>query len=456
LKLPFSNFIQDKLGIDKAVAYVLLGRGFGIISLPVTLYVITRGMSGETQGYYYSFFNLLGVSIFLEMGLGIVLTQFASHEFASLQWTQERQLAGDPESLSRVFSILRTTLRWYGIMAVLYIAVLIPVGLVFFGAKENPGNVSYTMPWILIVLLTAVKLMFLPIQSVLEGCGKVASVQQVVTAQSIIGNFVLWAVLLLHGQLYALPALALSNLVVFLLWLWSYFGGFLRQIYCRNQVRILKPVRWRTEILPMQWRIALSWMAGYLITQLFNPLLLQYQTAVIAGQMGMTLQIANAIQTIALAWLGTRFPLFGALIQKKNYGELNRVLRRSTLQAFFVSMAASLAVLGVLYVCFHLFPNSKYETRILPLSALAWLLFSNIIGIPINAMAGFLRAHKEEPFLINSIVGAVLIASTAWICARYFDAERICISIALINLFVSLPLAWYIYRKKQRDWDVPQ
>lgn len=32
-------------------------------------------------------------------------------------------------------------------------------------------------------------------------------------------------------------------------------------------------VSWKTEIWPLQWRIALSWLSGYFIFQLFTPIL---------------------------------------------------------------------------------------------------------------------------------------------------------------------------------------
>jgi hypothetical protein len=452
LKLPFSNFIQHRLGIDKAVAYVLLGRGFGIISLPVTHFLIIRCLSPETQGYYYVFFSLLAVSILLEMGLGIVLTQFASHEYAHLRWS-DQGLEGDARALSRLFSILRKTLKWYVVMCLVYVLVLIPLGLVFLHGKEGVETVNYVVPWVLFVLLTSFKQAFIPIQAVLEGSGKVAAVQQVITSQAVIGWMVVWVVMLSGGGLYALPALALSNMVVTLVWCLRNFRGFLRQVFTRGSVRILEPVSWRREILPMQWRIGLSWIAGYLLSQLFVPLLDLYQGKVISGRMGMTLQIATAVQTIALAWLNTRIPRFGGLVQQKKYDELHQLLRRSTIQAFCVSILSSLGAFLTVVLITRLAPES-YGSRVLPAQALAWLLFSNVINIPIVAMAGYLRAHKEEPFLVNSLVVAVLVAAAALICAARFQAVHLCMALALINLFISLPWAWLIYRRKQRQWGI--
>ena len=49
------NKFLIKLGIDKAVAYVLAGRGISIVVQPITLYLIAKNFTSVEQGYYYTF-----------------------------------------------------------------------------------------------------------------------------------------------------------------------------------------------------------------------------------------------------------------------------------------------------------------------------------------------------------------------------------------------------------------
>ena len=93
---------------------MLLGRGFSFVSQPITLYLIVKHFTLSQQGFYYTFANILSVSIFLELSLGVVLTQFASHEFAHLFWKPDGSIAGDSEPLSRLISLARKSLKWYG------------------------------------------------------------------------------------------------------------------------------------------------------------------------------------------------------------------------------------------------------------------------------------------------------------------------------------------------------
>src|SRR6185369_3301792 len=84
-------------------------------------------------------------------------------------------------------------------------------------------------------------------------------------------------------------------------------------------------IGWRREIWPFQWRIALSWLCGYFIFQIFTPVLFAFQGPVTAGQMGMSLTISSGIGSIAVAWMSTKAPVYGGLIARGEIGELDRI-----------------------------------------------------------------------------------------------------------------------------------
>ena len=55
-----------------------------------------------------------------------------------------------------------------------------------------------------------------------------------------------------------------------------------------------------------QWRIAVSWMCGYFIFQLFVPVLFAYRGPLEAGQMGISLSISNVLASVAISWVNTK------------------------------------------------------------------------------------------------------------------------------------------------------
>lgn len=57
--------LKDKLGIDKAIFYTLVGRSLGIPVSVLTIFFIARYLSPEEQGYYYTFGSIVALQVFL-------------------------------------------------------------------------------------------------------------------------------------------------------------------------------------------------------------------------------------------------------------------------------------------------------------------------------------------------------------------------------------------------------
>ena len=68
-----------RLEVDKAVFYGLLSKLWSLCSGPVTAIIIATKFTPEIQGYYYTFATILALQVFIELGLGKVILQFASH-----------------------------------------------------------------------------------------------------------------------------------------------------------------------------------------------------------------------------------------------------------------------------------------------------------------------------------------------------------------------------------------
>lgn len=78
--------LKDKLGVDKAIFYTLVGRSLGIPVSVLTIFFIARYLSPEEQGYYYTFGSIVALQVFFELGLTGIITQFVAHEASHLSW----------------------------------------------------------------------------------------------------------------------------------------------------------------------------------------------------------------------------------------------------------------------------------------------------------------------------------------------------------------------------------
>src|SRR6185436_8388253 len=142
--------LAARFGITRALVYSVLGRVWSVTAGPVTLVVIGRFLSGEEQGFYYTFWSVLGLWVFFDLGLGLVIVQFASHERAVLRLENGR-MTGDPRAKERLASLLHLALRWYGYAGLAMLSVVLPAGLLFFSRYHRGGGVGidWVLPWIL-------------------------------------------------------------------------------------------------------------------------------------------------------------------------------------------------------------------------------------------------------------------------------------------------------------------
>ena len=164
------------------------------------------------------------------------------------------------------------------------------------------------------MIFTAANLFVSAAAAILEGCGKVAHVALMRLLQSVFAVTAVWLILSLGGHLYALTISSLMMALIGFSWLRIKYRKFFIDLLAHRTP--LHGMSWRKEIWPFQWRIAVSWMSGYLIFQLFTPLLFKTHGPEVAGQMGMRLQMIGAMNVATMAWISTKAPTYGRMVAK--------------------------------------------------------------------------------------------------------------------------------------------
>ncbi len=445
------HWLRTVLGFDRAVGFTVLARFWGSTAGLVTVLLIARFLSPGEQGYYYTFGSLVALQIVFELGFSFVILQLASHERASLSISSDYEITGDPIAHARLASVIQKSVRWYSVAALLMAATLVPVGFHFFAAHQHAGPaVFWRLPWCFAVLMAALNFQIDPFLSFLEGCGYVPEVARLRFMQSVTGSVLAWCALATHHGLFA-PAMMLfgmaSTAFVWLAGRNKLLLGLLRYQTGSNRIR------WNEEVWPFQWRIAISWFCGYFIFWFFNPVLFAFRGPVAAGQMGMSLSLVNAIQSIAVSWVSTKSAPFGTLIARKEYGLLDHTFFRALRQAFTVSLVGALtAWLGCIYLNLQ---HLRFAHRLLDPFSLALLLIYMIFNVIIFSEAFYLRAHKQEVFLVTSVVGAVTVTACTLFFGRYYGARGIAASCCVGN-FGGLVWATYKFRKYRKLWHAPE
>lgn len=451
--MAIKEFLKHKVGIDWAIFYTLLGRGLQMSTAVFTVFFIISNLSPDEQGYYYTFGSIVAIQVFFELGLTGIITQFVAHECSHLRFNENFQLVGDELYRSRISSLLRFCTKWYAVFACVLLLVLVVVGYFFFSKYDATNKpIEWQLPWYLLAVGTAFNLLLSPILAFIEGLGKVKEIAQIRLVQQIVHPVVVWGGLALGGKLFVSGADALLRiLVVVVILLKSPFYRILKNIWFDLKVNRISYIK---EIFPYQWRIALSWISGYFIFQLFNPVLFATEGTVVAGQMGMTMTALNGLQALTLAWINTKVPVLSGLIAQKKYHDLDCLFNKTLHQILVIGSICILSFVLVMWTIqiydIGLFgvPIGNRFLDIIPLSLMAWSVWSMF---PVNCWATYLRCHKKEPLLLNSVVMGILCSCSTLILGYKYGLYGMTLGFACLRV-ISLFWIRYIYKVKKKEW----
>jgi hypothetical protein len=427
-------------GIDIHVAFTLLLRGWSLLAGALSIFLIPYFLSPIEQGYYYTFASILALQIFFELGMGQVVIQIVAHEAAHLRLGKNGNYEGPAESLARL-TVLRLVLsRWYLPAALLFAIIVCGAGLIFF----RNGEISWSQwapPWVLLVGATAVNLFLSWRMSMVEGFALVREVAQLRLCQSITGYLLMWGGLIAGAGLWVVVALPATALVITAYWLRFGPAAAVLGIYSANAPS--QPIRWKSDILPLQWRIAVSWICGYFVLNLFTPLLFKQSGAVEAGRLGLAMTVFSAISMIGMSWVTAKSPNFSMLIARRQSRELLALFKRVSWRSLAMTAILSAAFIAGAILSSAIGVHQMQRIASLPVMAcLAWV---TVVNCAFFAAAIFMRAHREEPMLPVSITSGLLVALAAWLGSSH-GAFMMIAGYTIVTTLVSLPWTLWILR----------
>ena len=343
-----------------------------------------------------------------------------------------------------------TASKWYLIAGILAAIGLGIGGYIFFSTSFN-GNIQWILPWFLLCLITGINICLVPVWSLLEGCNQVAQLYTFRFFQAPLISLSIWIAILIGANLWTASIAGITALLCSVFFLRRRYWIFLKTLF------LSKPdgskIEWRVDMLPMQWRIGVSWIGGYFIFSFFVPVLFKFHGALVAGQMGMTWNVVLAMNAIAASWLSPRVPKFGMLIAQKRYDDLDKQLWKVTKIVSVVSAFMAVAIWLFVYLLntINYSMVARFASRILPplptgLLVLAQFLF--VITLPFST---YLRAHKKEPLMVFSLIYAVLIGCSTFFLGKYYSVIGITSGYLIVNI-IFMPIVFFIWYHCKAKW----
>lgn len=440
--------------MDGAIAFSSAARVFQAFAGVISIFFIATFLTGEEQGFFYTFGSILAIQVFFELGFTGIMTQYVAHEVVHLSLNEDLCYEGESKYKSRLAYLVGFCIKWYAIISALFLAVIIIVGFIYFNKyDESAGGVNWQGPWLVLAISTAIKLFQSPFNAIFTGLGKVKEMNEITFYQQLIIPITQWILFACGVKLYVVGISSFLGVVIWCIFVWK--KELWELLLNLLKEKITETVSYMKEIFPYQWKIALSWISGYFIFQLFTPVLFATDGAIVAGQMGMTLQVLNAIQAFSMSWQNTKVPKYSGLIELRQYRELDTLFNKTVKQMFSVCLFLLIGMFVAILILKQTrltIGGSVLGDRFLDYLPMVFLMIPLLANMYVFSWATYLRCHKQEPFLINSIVMGILCCLSTLALGKYFGVYGITIGYCCLTLFLALPWGYRIFITKKKEW----
>ncbi len=437
-------------GVDRPVFYSIVSKVFSTAGNLITIPLILTRLDSVEQGFYYTFGSILALQVFLEMGFGTVAVQMVAHEAAFLKIDLRSGITGPEGHLSRFSAIFHFVRTWYAVLSCLVGIVLFPAGAWFFATSGSGSSVTWFGPWALMVAATAGGVYVNCLGSIIEGMGFVAESIYVRLWGGAAQILLTIAGLTAGLRLYAVPLASTAALVINGSIAYFLLRAVMRQTRARGKgIRI----DWKKDIFPFQWRVALSWISGWFIFSAMLPVVFRQLGPEEAGRYGLAMNIANFIQTFATNWTSTKAAIWGQMASRKEWKSMDLLFRKVTPQVVGIAILASAGALVVLPRLVEWIP--RFAGRVPEWHVLLMLCLVTVMNQVVFAEAFYLRAHKREPFLANSVFFGAAMA-VGLFCFQHASAFSIAAMYAAMTFLLGLTWGSIVFVYCRSRWHVPE
>ncbi len=438
--------LLQQMEVNRAVAFLLLARGWQFTSGVVSVFLLAHCLDGGTRGVYQLFGSLVAMQMFVELGLPAIVVLMTSHEWSKLRFDDAGRIEGDEVALGRLSSLHRFVSRWFGVCAMIFLVGVSLDGYFEIGAAKP--HVEWLGPWLALVAVNAAALIYVPKLSILEGCQQVGTINYYRLFQAVTGTLVVWAALLAGTGLWALVASSLVR------WAWEFYLVEVRYrpaLDSLGEHREPVPTAWSREIRPLFWRAAIQTIGSYFSSYFFTRVVFKFQGDVEAGRFGMTWTILMTLFAASQSWVLTRTPEFGAMAARGEHALLQRRLMKTGLISLVVFLLGAGVFSAVVFVLRQVGVKAAESFLALPETGLL------IGGLALVLVAGLFQAsvrlYKRDLFLILNTTVSVLIAVLGWEAGRRWGVIGMATAYAIVAGCVSLPGSVWLALRHWREKD---
>lgn len=432
-----------KLFVNKDSMSMLTNNLITLIRGPVVMLLIPMFLTELEQGYWYTIGSLSALSTFADLGFGTLVGQFSAHEFSKLRFDKNLRYEGEKNDIERIASLYKYVLKWALCVCLIAYPIIMGAGIAVLNSHGDME--TWIAPWIIYMLAGGLSFIVRISLSFFEGCNLISKIQTNYAISAIALTGVTIGMLVGKCGLYALAIPAVISFIINFVLMFIVFRHAIMQLL---KTKVVHNHHWGRNFLSLIWKYAISWASGYFIFQIYTPLAYMVYDPIMAGKVGITMTLIQACFTIANTFNAMFVPKVNISVANREWGKAEGLCKKGLL------LSMPLYVLGATIIMLGLgLGQGKIALfdRFLPASIAVVLIVAWFLQIPINTIATYGRAHKQEPFLIMSVVGSLFTLGSTVLFMYLLPINYIFAGFALSNI-VSTVIFIFMYYKQKDKW----
>lgn len=403
---------------NKDSSAVLLHRLVSVFSGLIVLYIVTSLLGIQDQGSYYLILSLVALQSFVDLGVISVMVSVILKDWTEFGTSNSIQIRD--YKISTIRGYFHFFLKWYLSLSIL----LLLISIIYSYNFKNESELFNIL--ICISIISSFNFFLNLFWLFLEGIGDYFSLYIFRTIQLVFSTVCLYFLIQYNfgvSSFFYFYCLTFLTSILFIIKKWSTFHLFIFGI--RSDFLYFK------EIFPFHFTVFIQSIFGYFTWQAIIPLFYNKLGPVVAGKLGVTVQIASLFLSFSTFLIYSKSPIFSKLLLVKNHDQIKSLWKKDLFLSYVLFFSFVLVYIFLFYFDFNLFKS--FFNRGLKISNSLLIFFIHSFYIFNQSVAVLTRLNKKEILSFSGVLVPILSYALVFLGVNYLSLDMIFCLLFLLN-----------------------
>ncbi|WP_241573051.1 hypothetical protein [Vibrio parahaemolyticus] len=400
----------------------LLGRAIKLVAAPVTLLVISKQLSSEELGFYFTFFSLVSMQQLAELGIGHVMRQHISHAYLvdNNKWNRKSK-----EEIKAYFYF---SLLWFLCVALFMLTIVGSAGWWYLSLSDS--SVDWNSAWWLLILVSSLATLVSPFTFILDGTQRQELLIKANLISSLLGSLSLWASLSLGLGLHSIAVSSIVTSVSLFITIWPTIMSYFKVFNSLDSKVNIKDTFFR--VWGLLKKVSIVWAFGFLFWNAFNLISFQIYDPDYAGKIIFAVALARMGFGVAESITQGQMTIFSNLISSGDISSARDNFKKYSKISIFILVSGYTMFIGIWQAFPEIYIFDKLPSKEITIQVFVFFLVLIFLTLRNN----FVRCFKIEPFVKQSIVMNSLLPIVYYLSATYTSYSFLLCALFLICVLI--------------------